>query len=101
MRSTTFSLLALSALTLALPQYPPLRYPAENEHPLLADRTAPSAPSHTPLHTIALMAGAATRVADNQRPLHTTVLMGMAHSMALSSPTTTATAKLEEHKVDL
>lgn len=101
MRSTILSLLGLSVLALALPQYPPLRYPGADENPLLADRTAPSAPSHTPLNTVALMAGAATRVADNQRPLHTTVLMAMVHSLSSAPPAVTATASMADYKDDL
>ncbi|TID19899.1 COPII coat assembly protein [Venturia nashicola] len=101
MRSTILSLLALSTLALGLPQYPPLRYSGLDENPLLADRTAPSAPSNTPLNTVALMAGAATRVVDSQRPLHTTVLMAMAHSRLPASPSITPTASLPEYKDDL
>ncbi|KAE9974856.1 hypothetical protein EG328_003585 [Venturia inaequalis] len=101
MRSTLLSLLGLSALILGLPQYPPLRYPAADENPLLADRTAPSAPSHTPLNTVALMAGAATRVSHNQRPLHTTALMAMTHTLASALPAVTETASLAEYKDDL
>jgi len=107
MKAAVFSLLALTALTCALPnplpKYPPYRYPAEDENPLLADRTAPSAPSstanpHVPLHTTALMAGvAATRVLDDKRPLHTIELMAMASDLR-SSPTT---APGQQHKVDL
>lgn len=101
MRSTILNLLWLATLALALPQYPPLRYPGPDENPLLADRTAPSAPSHTPMNTVALMAGAASKVAENQRPLHTTVLMAMAHSLGSASPAVTAAASMAEYKDDL
>lgn len=65
---------------MALPKHPPLRY-GEEASLEVDTRYPPSAPSQTPLHTTALMAGAAMQTPLAQR-LHTTVPLA---SMSTSS----------------
>jgi len=69
--SITSIILSFALLSAALPRYPPTNYEQDLDDDF--EMYAPSAPTQTPLHTTALMAGAAM-----QTPLHTTVLMAAA-----------------------
>jgi hypothetical protein len=69
--SITTIILSFALLSTALPRYPPTNFDQDVDDDF--EMYPPSAPTQTPLHTTALMAGAAM-----QTPLHTTVLVAAA-----------------------